>query len=285
MIGIITDSTCDIPKQLLEQYRIGIVPLTVIWGDEQYRDRVDIQPDAFYRRLAADRRHPTTSTSTLADYQQAYREAISNGADELVVLTVSSPLSGVHQMAAQAAQQEKVPVSVVDSRGTTMGLGWQVLAAARARDAGANMQEILHCADEVRRQVMLIVYMDTLKYLERGGRIGQAVKWVGVALHVRPIVTVNHQSGLVEAVGLARTRKGGVETIFNKFADFLHGKSNLHIAVLHGNAPQDAQVLAERVRAELNPAELIESITGPVLGVHTGPGALALCGYGEVPAG
>jgi DegV family protein with EDD domain len=285
MIGIITDSTCDIPKQLLEKYRIGIVPLTVIWGDEQYRDRVDIQPDEFYRRLAADRQHPTTSTSTLADYQQAYREAISNGADELVVLTVSSPLSGVHQMALQAAQQEKVPVNVVDSRGTTMGLGWQVLAAARARDAGANMQEILHCADKVRSQVMLVVYMDTLKYLERGGRIGQAVKWVGVALHVRPIVTVNHQSGLVEAVGLARTRKGGVETIFNKFADFLQGKSNLHIAVLHGNAPQDAQALAERVRTELNPAELIEGITGPVLGVHTGPGALALSGYGDEPAG
>jgi DegV family protein with EDD domain len=281
MIGIITDSTCDIPNSLLQQYRIGVVPTAVIWGEQQYRDRIDMQPDEFYRRLASSRQHPTTSTSTLADYQKAYQEAIWQGADELVVLTVSSPLSAVHQMAVQAAQLEKVPVTVIDSKGATMSLGWQVLAAARARDAGADAQEILHCADEVRSQVMLQVYMDTLEYLERGGRIGKAVKWVGVALHVRPVICINHQSGLVEPVGLARTRKAGVDTIFNKFTGFLQGKTNLHIAVLHGNAPDDAQVLAERVCAELNPVELIVGITGPVLGVHTGPGALALCGYGD----
>ncbi len=283
MIGIITDSTCDVPADLLQQYGIGVVPTIVIWGNEQYRDRIDMQPDEFYRRLVTSKQRPTSSTSGLADFQRAYAEAAANGADQLVVLTVSSALSAVHQMAVQAAQSASIPVRVIDSRGTTMSLGWQVLAAARARDAGASVDEIAQLVDRVRNRVMLVVYMDTLEYLERGGRIGHAVKWVGVALHVKPVVLVNHQTGVVDSVGLARTRKSGIETIFNRFTAFLQGKTDLHVAVLHGNASQDAQLLADRVCAELHPSELMINMTGPVLGIHTGPGALALCGYADTP--
>jgi DegV family protein with EDD domain len=281
VIGIITDSTCDIPAALLKQYGISVVPTVVIWGDRQYRDRVDLQPEEFYERLAVDPERPTSSTPSLPDFQDAYRRAIAQGAEALIVLTVSSAMSGVYQMAVNAAKLEKVPVTVVDSKGPTMSLGWQVLAAARARDAGAALPAIVECVDNVRKQLMQLVYMDSLEHLEKGGRIGQAVKWMGVALQVRPVVSINHQSGLVEPVGLARTRKAGVEMLFSKFAGFMEGKTRQHVAVLHGNAPEDCDALAERVRSQLHPDELLINMTGPVLGIHTGPRALALCGYGE----
>ncbi len=279
MIGIITDSTCDIPEPLLQQHGIIVVPTLVIWGDKQYRDRVDLSPDEFYGRFSLEAERPTSSVPAMADFQEAYRKAMAAGVDELVVLTVSSAMSGTYQMALNSAGHEKMPVTVIDSKGPTMSLGWQVLAAARARDEGASVEEIIRRVADVRGELMQLVYMDSLEYLKRGGRIGQAVKWLGVALQVRPVVSINHQTGLVEPVGLARTRKSGVEMLFNKFVGFMEGKRHLHVAVLHGNAPDDAQALAGRIRAELNPAELMVNITGPVLGINTGPGALALCGY------
>lgn len=284
MIAIITDSTCDIPEPLLQQHSIIVVPTLVIWGEKQYRDRIDLTPEEFYRRFSLEGERPTSSVPSLADFQDAYGKAIAQGADELVVLTVSSAMSGTYQMAVNAAKQEKISVTVIDSRGPTMSLGWQVLAAARARDAGAAVQDIVQCLADIRNEMMQLVYMESLEYLRRGGRIGQAVKWLGVALQVRPVVAINHQTGLVEPMGLARTRKSGVEMMFDKFVGFMQGKKDVHVAVLHGNSPDDARALAERVRLVLNPSELLINITGPVLGINTGPGALALCGYGQASA-
>ncbi len=281
MIGIITDSTCDIPDALVKQYGITVIPQTIIWGDTQYRDRVDLQPEEFYRRLAVDPRRPTSSLPRLADFQEAYENAASQGAEELVVITVSSAMSGTYQMARRAAEQVKIPVHVIDSRGPTMSLGWQVLAAARLRQAGAGLGEMLECTEQVRRRLVQLVGMDSLEYLQRGGRIGQAAKWVGVLLHVRPLVSINHQSGLVEPASLCRTQKALEEKMVAQFTAALKGGKNLHVAVLHGNAPERAEALARRVRVELDPAELLVNITGAALGINTGPGALALCGYAE----
>lgn len=281
MIGILTDSTCDIPEALLERYGITMIPNTVIWGNQQYRDRIDLLPEEFYARLIQDPERPTTSTPSPSDFQQAYQAAMDQGADALVVLTVSSAMSGVYQLALNAAQSMNIPVEVIDSKGPTMSLGWQVLAAARARDAGAALPEIAAAAKRVRANLVQLVYMDTLEYLKRGGRIGQAAQWVGVMLKVKPIVMINHQTGLVEPMSLARTHRAGVETLYNKFNSLLLGKKNLHIAVLHGNNPAEAQELAEQIQKDLSPSELLINMTGPVLGVNTGPGALALCGYGE----
>jgi DegV family protein with EDD domain len=156
-----------------------------------------------------------------------------------------------------------------------------VLAAARAREAGASLQQIVAAVESVRKRLVQLVSMDTLDYLQQGGRIGDAMKWMGVRLHVRPVVSINHETGRVQPVALARTHNSGVDTLFDKFAASFKGLQNLHVAVLHGNVQAEAEALAERVRAALNPVELLLNMTGPVLGGHTGPGALALCGYGE----
>ena len=285
MIEIITDSTCDIPQSLIEEHSIIVVPLTVIWGGKQYRDRVDMKPEEFYRRLAVDPDRPTTSIPPAQDFEQAYEAAMARGAEAVVVVTISSAMSGVYQVATNAAPRDKLPVAVIDAKGPTMSLGWQVLAAARARDAGASLQEIVDRVEHVRSRMAQLVFMDTLDYLRQGGRIGEAMKWMGVRLQVKPVVLVNHESGRVEPVGLARTHKAGVEMLYSKFFGLLARMGELHVAVLHGNAPDEANALAERIRAEFNPAELLVNMTGPVLGVNTGPGALALCGYGEDPVG
>ncbi|MBW6474066.1 MAG: DegV family EDD domain-containing protein, partial [Anaerolineaceae bacterium] len=165
--------------------------------------------------------------------------------------------------------------------GPTMTLGWQVLAAARARETGADVKTILEKIDRVRKRLVQFVAMDTLEYLQKGGRIGGAVKWAGGLLHVKPLISINHETGLVEPVSLARTHKSLVENMYKKFFEKLDTRKKLHLAVLHGNALDKAEELAARIKSEYNPVELIINMTGPVLGINTGPGALALCGYYE----
>jgi DegV family protein with EDD domain len=173
-----------------------------------------------------------------------------------------------------------------------MSLGWQVLAAARARasieaaQTGATAVEetldtMAKAADDARAHMAQLVYMDAIKYLHKGGRIGNAISLLGTALRIRPVIYIDHETGLVEVERAARTRKRGIEALVQGFYDRLDLSRPLHVAVLHGGVPEDAEMLAERVRAEIQPAELVINITGPVLGINTGPGALALCGYYE----
>ena len=281
MIAIIADSTCDIPDALIERYGIIVIPHYIIWGEEQFLDRVNLQPEAFYQRLVVDELRPTTAQASAADFLEGIHKAVEQGASEALILTVSSAMSGAYEMAKIAASKAEIPVNVIDSKGPTMTLGWQTLAAARARDEGATMDEIIERVARVRESLVQIVAMETLEYLHTGGRIGDAAKWVGALMKVKPVVSINHVTGRVEPMGLTRTHSAMVRMLYRKFFDALQMGKKLRIAVLHGNVLDEAQLLAERIRDEFNPLELIINITGPVLGINTGPGALALCGYAE----
>lgn len=162
-----------------------------------------------------------------------------------------------------------------------MGLGWQVLAAARAREAGGDVPAMVEAADKARESMVLLVCLDTLEYLHRGGRIGGAAKFVGTMLKLKPLILVNHTTGLIEAGKRIRTRKKALQALVEEFSDSLDISKRTRIAVLHGDARGDADKLAERVRREFSPAEIVLNTTGPVIGIHTGPGAIALCGYAE----
>jgi DegV family protein with EDD domain len=281
-VALVTDSTCDIPDTLLEQYNIAVVPCIIIFGDEALRDRVDLQADEFYRRLASGPHYPTTAQPTPVDFLAVYRAAQARGAQEIVVITVSSAMSGTMAMARQAAEMIDLPVHVVDSRGPTMTTGWQVLAAARAREAGGDAQAMLAAAAAARETMVQVVALDTMEYLHKGGRIGGATAFLGAVLQIKPLVVINHLTGLVEAGERIRTHKRAVEALYQTFFRLLGNSYRaLRVAVLHGNALQDAELLAERICREFSPTELLVAVTSPVLGVHTGPGALALCGYVE----
>lgn len=280
-IALITDSTCDLPPALREQYAINVVPLSIIWGNEQLRDGVDIQPDAFYARLVADPTYPTTSQPTPQDFLNVYERVQRQGAKEIVAITISRAMSGTYESAQLAAPIVGIPVHLVDSKSNSMSLGWQVLAAARARAAGGDVAAMVAAADAARKTMAYIITLDTLEYLRKGGRIGGASAFIGTLLNFKPQIVVNHETGMVEAGRRSRTRQKALQAMYDDFFAQLDTRKKMRVAVLHNATLPEAEAMAARVQVEFAPAELIISIVAPVLGVHTGPRAIALVGYTE----
>jgi DegV family protein with EDD domain len=280
-VALITDSTCDIPEDLVAQYEIVVIPAYVIWGEEQFKDRVDLHAEAFYQRLQTDPIYPSSSHPTPGDFYTLYQRLHAEGAEEIVVVTVSSAMSGTYNAARQAGEMVAIPVHVVDSRGPTMSLGWQVLAAARARQAGGGAPAMVAAAEDARSRMAQLVYMESIEYLHKGGRIGNAVNLLGTLLKIKPVIYIDHETGVVNVETAARTRKRGIEALYRGFFKRLDTDKPLHVAVLHGGVLEDAQAVAARIQREFSPEELLINITGPVLGINTGPQALALAGYTE----
>lgn len=278
-IGLITDSGCDLPDDILSQYEIGLVPLYIIWGREELRDRIDIRPADFYKRLVTDPVHPTTSQPHPGDFKQAIEDAVQKGAEEVVVITISSGMSSTYNSALHAAGMVEVPVHVVDTRANSLTQGFEVLAAARAREAGGSVEDIVAAADRVRQNAVTILHVDTLEYLHRGGRIGRAAKWVGTILNLKPQLYVDHETGRIEPGTRSRSRSQALTKLYDRFFDMLDTSQPLHVGIVHSERNDDAQEMAERIRREYKPVELFISMTSPMMGAHTGPGAIALCGY------
>jgi len=279
MIEIITDSTCDIPAELAARWRVTVLPFLVVWGEKAYRDRLDLTPAQFYERLRRDPSLPTTALTGPGMFSEAYQAASDHGASAAVVITIASNLSGAAGVALQAVPDSPIPVRIHESGGTTMGMGWQVLAAARAAAAGAGLEEVLAEAERVRRRVRMFACLDTLEYAYRGGRLNRLSWMVGSALHIKGLITIDYLQGRVEVAGRAHGRRRAVDQLYELFFRDLGPGSGQHVAVLHGDAEAEGLELLERVRREQNPAELLFNTTGPILGTHTGPAALALAGY------
>lgn len=277
--ALITDSTCDLPVEYLDKYQIQVVPLTIVWGEEQFLDGVDLEAEDFYQRLDQDPTMPTTSQPTPPQFVQAYEKARKDGAKEILVICISSAMSGTHESALKAADLVDIPVEVVDSKANSMSLGWQVLAAARAREEGGNAERMIQAAEEARSTMAYIISLDTLDYLHKGGRIGGASHFIGNLLNLKPQISVDHQTGTVAAGRRSRTRKKALLELYRDFFAQIDITKTLHIAVLHNAALEEAQDLVRKIEEEFQPVEIILSIVSPVLGVHTGPRAVAICGY------
>lgn len=279
--AIITDSTCDIPSEWLAQYDIVKVPLTIIWNEQTYLDGVEMIAESFYERLETDPHHPTTSQPAPQQFVEVYQEAQAKGYEQILVITISAEMSGTFRSAKQATESSPIPVHVIDSKSNSMGLGWQVISAARTRDSGQDLQAMIAAADRVRKNLAYFISLDTIDYLVKGGRIGGAVKFLNSLLKIKPLIYVNHESGTVGASVPARSRQAAIDGLYKQF--FKHGDASkkLHITVLHNAAIEEAEQLAEKIRQEYHPEELFITIVSPILGVHTGPRAIAICGYFE----
>ena len=280
-IALITDRTCDIPKPFLSLYGIQVVPLSIIWEEEAFLDGVDLSAEDFYQRLENDPVLPTTSQPTPQEMVKVYEDARQAGADQILIITISSAMSGTYQSAKMAAEEVDIPVHVMDSKANSMSLGWQVLAAARARDDGGSLEEMIEAADRARSTMVYIITLDTLEYLHKGGRIGGASHFIGNLLNLKPQISVDHNSGTVAGGRRSRTRKRALADLYDDFFLEVDSSRPLRIAVLHNAALDEAEALAERIKNEFNPREILISIVSPVLGVHTGPKAVAICGYTE----
>ncbi len=278
-IALITDSGCDLSDDMLRQYAIEMVPLYIIWGREELRDRVDITPQAFYKRLVTDPVHPSTSQPHPQDFAQAIERVQRLGADEAVIITISSGMSSTYSSAQQAAAMTQFPVHVIDSKANSLSQGFVVLAAARTRDSGGSVQEIIAAAEQVRRSLATMLYVDTLEYLRKGGRIGRAAMWLGTALNLKPQLYVDHATGKIEPGTRARSRTKALEKMYQAFFEQMDLAKPLHVGIVHAQIPDEAEAIADRIRREFDPVELHISVTSPMMGVHTGPGAMAFCGY------
>jgi DegV family protein with EDD domain len=277
-IAIMTDSTSDLPAELVQRHDIHVVPLYVLWSGEQLRDGVDIDHATFYGRLPQDPAHPTTSQPTPADFVQAI-EAIE--ADEVVVVCISDRLSGTIASANAAKAMLSRPLHVVDSGSVSMGLGWQALAAARARDAGASAQEIVAAVEAVRANMHVVFTVETLEYLHKGGRIGAAAKLLGTALQLKPLLTIRPELGMIEPLERVRSRKRSLSRVVEVILEQLDTSRPLHIGIMHAVAQAEADAMAEELRARVSPAELVMANVTPVVGTHGGPGVIGIAAYNE----
>jgi DegV family protein with EDD domain len=211
----------------------------------------------------------------------AYQKAAVNGAEKVLVITISSAMSGTIESARRAAEESPIPVEIMDGKNNSMGLGWQVIAAARVRETGGGLVEMMATASYVQKNVAYYISLDTIEYLARGGRIADAARFLNSVLKIKPLIYVKPDTGTVGAAIPSRSRKAVVEDMYKEFFKHIDTTRPMHITVLHNNVLPEAEVLAERIKGEFAPAEMFISIVSPVLGVHTGPRALALCGYSE----
>ncbi len=280
-IALITDSTCDIPAEWRQQYDITVVPLSITFGDQTYLDGVDMPAEDFYARLGKDPHFPISSQPPASAFLEAYQRAYEKGASRVLAFTISSGMSGTIGSARSAAQESPIPVEVVDSKSNSMGLGWQVITAARVRESGGTLEQMVAAADRARDRMTYFITLDTMEYLSKGGRIADAVRLLNGVLQIKPLIYVRHETGTVGASIPSRSRKAAVDSLYKEFFKRMDPTHPMHITVLHNAVPEEAEALAERVRQEYHPAELFVHIVSPVLGVHTGPKALALCGYSE----
>lgn len=269
-VHIVTDSTSDIPHALAEELHITIVPLTIQFDDESYRDGVDLSADEFYARLRETKHLPTTSQPPPALFEHAYRHLSSFS--EVVSIHLSHKLSSTVDTARRVAE-EVAPdrITVVDSGSASIGLGLCALAAAKAAAGGASRHECVAAAESVAARLHVAVALETLEYLRRGGRIGRARAFLGSLLHLKPILTV--KDGEVFPATRVRSRQKALDELAALCTRY---PSISEVAVLHATTPDDAERLAERARATLPGVPVLVGRFGPVLGVHGGPGMLGI---------
>ncbi len=275
-VAFVTDSTAYIPTDLVKQYAITVAPQVLIWGDETFRDGVDIQSDEFYARLKTSKIMPTTSQVSVVTMQGIFEDLVGKGFEVLGVF-ISEKLSGTMQSAIQAREAMGTAgskVNIMDSHTTAMAMGFEVLAAARAAENGASMKECQKVVEKGRDHVGVYFAVDTLEFLHRGGRIGGAQRFLGSALNLKPILAVH--DGRVEAVDRVRTKTKALDRLLEVVSAHVRGRSIIRLATLHANAEAEARELLDRATRELHAVESVLSSVSPVVGTHAGPGTVGL---------
>ena len=275
-IAIITDSTAYIPQKLVDQYDIKVALSYSIWdgGKEMYRDGTEMSPSQFYARLKESADIPSTSQATVTDFDEIFKPLVAEGRP-ILAIHVSPKLSGTLQSATLA--KENFPgakIEIVDSMSTSMELGLQVLAAARAAEAGESFEEVVEIARGAKNHTGIFFVVDTLEYLHRNGRIGGAKKLLGTALSLKPLLHV--EDGQVEAFENVRTKAKAKARLLDIVGEKIEGKQNVRIASLHAATEEEALALLREAEERFNPVESILAEVSPAVGSNVGPGTVGL---------
>jgi DegV family protein with EDD domain len=279
--GLVLDSTCDAPE-LAERANVRVVPLTVSFGGEDFRDHVDLAPEAFYERLAASRTTPTTAAPSPQAFADAYDELLGGGCDRVVSLHLSGRLSATIEAARMGAQRFGEQVAVLDSRSASLGIALCAVKLLELFEEGASLADVEAYVERFAASGRLLFSVDTLEYLQRGGRLGKAQALLGGLLSVRPVLSL--RDGEVVPIGRVRGRGKLLGAIGDELASGTTDEGPLRYAIAHANAPDTARELAELV-SRLRPHALLELVgqLGAVIGTYGGPGAFGIMWVPEQP--
>lgn len=280
--AIVTDSTSDLPAHEYAELGMRRVPLYVHFRGETYKDWVEITPAELIQGVQDGADVPTTSQPTPEDFAAAYRDAVADGADRILTITIASGLSGTYQSASLAAKEAPVPVTVFDSVHASLGVGVMVRRAAAMRDAGRSVEEVVEALGRIRDANYLIFTVASMEFLQKGGRIGRASALLGSLLNIRPLLTIT--DGVVEAAGRARGAKKAMKEMVSRLASYreTHPDGELVISFVH---IQDEQSVADLRKAiadagiDFRDNGLYEM--GAVIGVHVGPGTYGAYAFAD----
>jgi DegV family protein with EDD domain len=271
VVRIVTDSASDLPQEACDELGIEIVPLTIRFGDKEYVDRKELSTADFWRELEKSTVLPETAAPSVGAFEETFRRLADSGADGIVCINLSAQLSATMQSAQVAAKalDGLCPITIVDSKSASMGIGNLVLRAARRAAEGADLPTIVADVEDRREHQRVLAALDTLEYLRKGGRIGGARALLGSMLSIKPIISV--VDGAVDEAGKVRTRSKALRFIIDRVPQ--HGIEQ--IAVLHAGAPDVDEFLA-LLRPRVPEADIVVGNIGPVIGVHTGPRVLGI---------
>ena len=276
MIRIIIDSACDMPKTKADELHLDFLPLKTIFGEEEFLDGINISHEEFYKKLESSKVNPTTSQVSPADYEEVYEDVKKCG-DTAIVITLSSKLSGTYQSANIARDGYEDCVYIVDSENVTLGEQVLILYACQLRDKGCSAEEIVAALEEKKKEICVVAVLDTLEYLQRGGRISKTVAVAGNLLSIKPVIAV--VDGEVALIGKARGMKNGYAQLTQAVKDRGGIDFSMPSAYVYSGLTDDH--LQKYIKEVANTWEdQIEEIPiysiGSTIGTHVGPGALGV---------
>ena len=278
-VAVVTDSTTDLPHDLVAAIGLRVVPLSVTFGDATFVSDVTIETAEFYRRLASSDTRPTTSQPSPASFEDAYAACVADGAEAIVSVHCSAALSGTVTLAREVAKTVPIPVEVVDSRLVGGVLGLAALAAHRCATHGGSVAQVTAAIERVRERAVNVLAVDSLEYLRDGGRLSGAQAAIGSVLRVKPLLHLTHD-GRVEVRERTRTWKRALDRIVEIVAAAADG-GVVDVMVVHAVAPDRADELLARLDGRVEMGERLTALIGPVVGAHVGPGSV---GIAAVPA-
>jgi DegV family protein with EDD domain len=270
-IGIVTDSTADLRPELQARYGLGLVPLIVNWDGQTFRDKIDLTTSDFYRRLRASKSLPKTGAPSLAAFEAAFREQLQEHA-AVVSVNLASGLSGTYEVARKAAETvDPRRITVVDSGSVSVCLGWLAEMAATWAREGQSPEAIVAQLEATKKRLRIFALVETLDYLQRGGRIGRAAALAGTLLSVKPILSVHH--GEVAPVERVRTMKGALR----RLVELVVASGPVErLGVIDADAPANAAEVERLLQSELPAVPIERGELGPVVGTHGGPGVVGV---------
>lgn len=278
-IKVVTDSTADIPKGLVEELGITIVPLKVHFGEETFLDGVTLQADEFYEKLPQSTSLPTTSQPSPVDFVDTYKkiQKEEEGKVQIISIHLSSALSGTVQSAnlAQSMLEEEIDITVIDSKTASYGIGIIVAKVAEAVKEGKSKEECVALAQKLVMDTGIFFLVNSLEYLQKGGRIGRASAVLGSLLNIKPVLSVNEQ-GEVYAIDKVRGNKKSIQRTILAVKEFVGGEHRAQLAICHAQAIEEAESLKQQLIQEFPIEDILITNIGPVIGTHVGPKTLGV---------